>query len=94
MVLRDKDSGEVLYESEGDTYGLKENTALYSFLKHSVEVKNGKTYQIEITTDAPQNSGIGLYCVTAGKSPEQLVQPHDEEYPEKRSLQMCVTGIE
>lgn len=94
VVLRDKDSGEVLYESEGDTYGLKENTALYSFLKHSVEVENGKTYQLEITTDAPQNSGIGLYCVTAGKSPEQLVQPHDEEHPEKRSLQMCVTGIE
>ena len=94
VVLRDKDSGEVLYESEGDTYGLKENTALYSFLKHSVEVKSGKTYQLEIATDAPQNSGIGLYCVTAGKSPEQLVQPHDEEHPEKRSLQMCVTGIE
>ena len=94
VVLRDKDSGEVLYESEGDTYGLKENTALYSFLKHSVEVENGKTYQLEITTDAPQNSGIGLYCVTAGKSPEQLVQPYDEEHPEKRSLQMCVTGIE
>ena len=94
VVLRDKDSGEVLYESEGDTYGLKENTALYSFLTHSVEVENGKTYQLEITTDAPQNSGIGLYCVTAGKSPEQLVQPHDEEHPEKRSLQMCVTGIE
>ena len=94
VVLRDKDSGEVLYESEGDTYGLKENTALYSFLKHSVEVENGKTYQLEIATDAPQNSGIGLYCVTAGKSPEQLVQPHDEEHPEKRSLQMCVTGIE
>ena len=89
VVLRDKDSGEVLYES-----GLKENTALYSFLKHSVEVENGKTYQLEIATDAPQNSGIGLYCVTAGKSPEQLVQPHDEEHPEKRSLQMCVTGIE
>ena len=94
VVLRDKDSGEVLYESEGDTYGLKENTALYSFLKHSVEVENGKTYQLEITTDAPQNSGIGLYCVTAGKSPEQLAQPHDEEHPEKRSIQMCVTGIE
>lgn len=72
VVLRDKDSGEVLYESEGDTYGLKENTALYSFLKHSVEVENGKTYQLEIATDAPQNSGIGLYCVTAGKSRNSL----------------------
>ena len=60
VVLRDKESGEVVYESEGDTYGLKENTALYSFLKHSVDVESGRTYQLEITSDAPQNSGIGL----------------------------------
>ena len=80
--------------SGGVYLGYKLNNAPLPFLKHSVEVENGKTYQLEITTDAPQNSGIGLYCVTAGKSPEQLVQPHDEEHPEKRSLQMCVTGIE
>ena len=93
-VLRDKESGEVVYESEGDTYGLKENTALYSFLKHSVDVESGRTYQLEITSDAPQNSGIGLYCVEAGKALAQLVEPRSEEHEEKRSLQMCITGVE
>ena len=94
VVLRDKESGEVVYESEGDTYGLKENTALYSFLKHSVDVESGRTYQLEITSDAPQNSGIGLYCVEAGKALSQLVEPRSEEHEEKRSLQMCITGVE
>ena len=94
VVLRDKESGEVVYESEGDTYGLKENTALYSFLKHSVDVESGRTYQFEITSDAPQNSGIGLYCVEAGKALAQLVEPRSEEHEEKRSLQMCITGVE
>ena len=94
VVLRDKESGEVVYESEGDTYGLKENTALYSFLKHSVDVESGRTYQLEITSDAPQNSGIGLYCVEAGKALAQLVEPRSEEHEEKRSLQMCITGAE
>ena len=94
VVLRDKESGEVVYESEGDTYGLKENTALYSFLKHSVDVESGRTYQLEITSDAPQNSGIGLYCVEAGKALAQLVEPRSEEHEEKRSLQMCITGVE
>ena len=94
VVLRDKESGEVVYESEGDTYGLKENTALYSFLKHSVDVESGRTYQLEITSDAPQNSGIGLYCVEAGKVLAQLVEPRSEEHEEKRSLQMCITGVE
>ena len=94
VVLRDKESGEVVYESEGDTYGLKENTALYSFLKHSVDVESGRTYQLEVTSDAPQNSGIGLYCVEAGKALAQLVEPRSEEHEEKRSLQMCITGVE
>lgn len=94
VVLRDKESGEVVYESEGDTYGLKENTALYSFLKHSVDVESGRTYQLEITSDAPQNSGIGLYCVEAGKALAQLVETRSEEHEEKRSLQMCITGVE
>ena len=94
VVLRDKESGEVVYESEGDTYGLKENTALYSFLKHSVDVESGRTYQLEITSDAPQNSGIGLYCVEADKALAQLVEPRSEEHEEKRSLQMCITGVE
>ena len=94
IVLREKESGEVLYERETDTYGLKENTALYSFLKHSVTVEAGKTYQLELTSDAPAGSGIGLYCVTPKKASELLVSPESEEDSANRSLQIRITGVE
>ena len=94
VAIREKESGQVIYESEGDTYNLTENTALYSYLRHSVKVDPGKIYQLEITSDAPENSGIGLYCVTASKGEEALVSPKDDERGERRSLQMCITGVE
>lgn len=94
IVLRDKESGEVLYERETDTYGLKENTLLYSFLKHPVAVQKGKTYQLELTSDAPAGSGIGLYCVTAKKKSELLVGPENMEDSSAKRLQMRVTGVE
>lgn len=94
VTIREKESGQVIYESEGDTYNLTENTALYSYLRHSVKVDPGKIYQLEITSDAPENSGIGLYCVTTSKGEEALVSPKDDERGERRSLQMCITGVE
>lgn len=94
VTIREKESGQVIYESEGDTYNLTENTALYSYLRHSVKVDPGKIYQLEITSDAPENSGIGLYCVTTSKGEETLVSPKDDERGERRSLQMCITGVE
>ena len=59
VVLRDKESGEVVYESEGDTYGLKENTALYSFLKHSVEVEE----LISLRSPAMHHRTAELVCI-------------------------------
>ena len=94
VTIREKESGQVIYESEGHTYNLTENTALYSYLRHSVKVDPGKIYQLEITSDAPENSGIGLYCVTTSKGEEVLVSPKDDERGERRSLQMCITGVE
>ena len=94
VAIREKESGQVIYESEGDTYNLTEKTALYSYLRHSVKVDPGKIYQLEITSDAPENSGIGLYCVTTSKGEEALVSPKDDERGERRSLQMCITGVE
>ena len=94
VTIREKESGQVIYESERDTYNLTENTALYSYLRHSVKVDPGKIYQLEITSDAPENSGIGLYCVTTSKGEETLVSPKDDERGGKRSLQMCITGVE
>ena len=94
IVLRDKETREILYERETDTYGLKENTALYSFLKHSVPVEKGKTYQLELSSDAPEGTGIGLYCVASKKASELLVSPQTEKNLPKRSLQMRVTGVE
>lgn len=100
VCVRDKESGQVLYENQGDTYGIKENTALYSFLKKSVSVEQGKTYELEITSDAAAGGGIGLYCVTSEKSGELLTKvPSEaedtgESVPENRSLQMCVSGVQ
>ena len=94
VTIREKESGQVIYESEGDTYNLTENTALYSYLRHSVEVVPGETYQLEITSDAPENSGIGFYCVTAEKGSETLTTLPEDETDTKRSLQMCITGVE
>lgn len=92
VVIREKDSGKAVYESEGDTYSLKENTALYSFLKEPVKVESGKTYQLEITSDAPAGSGLGLYCVTDPDGKELLTSEREGELPKDSSLQMCVTG--
>ena len=94
VTIREKESGEVIYESEGDTYNLTENTGLYSYLRHSVEVGPGKIYQLEITSDAPENSGIGFYCLDQEKGKELLLSPQEDGMEEKRSLQMCITGVE
>lgn len=94
VTIREKESGEVIYESEGDTYNLTENTGLYLYLRHSVEVGPGKIYQLEITSDAPENSGIGFYCLDQEKGKELLLSPQEDGMEEKRSLQMCITGVE
>lgn len=94
VTIREKESGEVIYESEGDTYNLTENTGLYSYLRHSVEVESGKIYQLEITSDAPENSRIGFYCLDQEKGKELLLSPQEDGMEEKRSLQMCITGVE
>lgn len=100
VLLRDKETGDVLYENRGDTYGIKENTALYSFLKEAVSVENGKIYELEISSDAVSGGGIGLYCVMNHKGSELLTEvPLQEkssraESLEKRSLQMCVSGVQ
>ena len=89
VVLKEKDTGKVIYEKNGDTYGMKENTALYPFLKEKISVEPGKTYLLEISSDAPKGSGKGLYCVTDKKGTELLEDPS-----EKRSLQMCISGVQ
>lgn len=67
---------------------MKENTALYPFLKEKISVEPGKTYRLEISSDAPKGSGKGLYCVTDKKGTEL------EDPSENRSLQMCVSGVQ
>ena len=94
VAIREKDSGETVYEHHGDTYDLKKNTALYSLLKHPVQVEKGRTYELEITSDAPADCGIGLYCVTDKNGKEPLLNPVSEEYTENSSLQMRITGVE
>ena len=75
VVLKEKDTGKVLYEKNGDTYGMKENTALYPFLKDDISVEPGKAYLLEISSDAPKgNRGTGLYYVTDNKGTELLAE--------------------
>lgn len=58
---------------------MKENTALYPFLKEKISVEPGKTYRLEISSDAPKGSGKGLYCVTDKKGTELLEDPSEKE---------------
>ena len=80
VVLKEKDTGKVIYEKNGDTYGMKENTALYPFLKEKISVEPGKTYRLEISSDAPKGSGKGLYCVTDNKGTELLADPSEKSF--------------
>ena len=98
VALKDKETGEILYEKDGDTYGIKENTALYSFLKKEIPVQKGRTYELELRSDAGVGEGIGLYCVTDKKGTEILTQAPEPEAGTapagSRSLQMCVSGVQ
>lgn len=60
-----------------------------SFPERKISVEPGKTYRLEISSDAPKGSGKGLYCVTDKKGTELLEDPS-----ENRSLQMCVSGVQ
>ncbi|NCB92714.1 MAG: DUF2029 domain-containing protein [Clostridia bacterium] len=79
VQLADKETGEVVYEAEEVTDGFTKNSGLYTFVDGPVDVENGKTYELEITSEAAEGSGIGLYCVTSDKKENQL--------------QMRVTGV-
>ena len=70
VVLKEKDTGKVIYEKNGDTYGMKENTALYPFLKEKNLCRAGKNLSSGNFRDAPKGSGKGLYCVTDKKGTE------------------------
>ena len=98
VALKDKETGEILYEKDDDTYGIKENTALYSFLKKEIPVQKGRTYELELRSDAGVGEGIGLYCVTDKKGTEILTQASEPETGTvpagSRSLQMCVSGVQ
>lgn len=93
VVLKEKDSGTVVYEHEGETYGISKNTALYSFLADPVEVENNRSYELEISSDAEAGSGIGLYCIDTNAERERLVASGNGETASGR-LQMRVTGVE
>lgn len=94
VVLREQESGAVVYEHEGDTYGFSKNTALYSFLAEPIAVENGKTYELEISSDAPAGEGIGLYCISTDSEKERLEENRSQEGAASGRLQMRVTGAE
>ena len=61
VELIDKETGDVVYQGEKETDGFTTNSALYSFIGEKVSVEKGKTYELRISSEAEEGSGIGLY---------------------------------
>lgn len=92
VELIDKETGDVVYQGEKETDGFTTNSALYSFIGEKVSVEKGKTYELRISSEAEEGSGIGLYCVTADSETQLLTETEArDELPASR-LQMRVTG--
>lgn len=92
VELIDKETGDVVYQGEKETDGFTTNSALYSFIGEKVSVEKGKTYELRISSEAEEGSGIGLYCVTADSETQLLAETEArDELPASR-LQMRVTG--
>ena len=92
VELIDKETGDVVYQGGKETDGFTTNSALYSFIGEKVSVEKGKTYELRISSEAEEGSGIGLYCVTADSETQLLAETEArDELPASR-LQMRVTG--
>ena len=79
MELIDKETGDVVYQGEKETDGFTTNSALYSFIGEKVSVEKGKTYELRISSEAEEGSGIGLYCVTADSETQLLAETEARE---------------
>lgn len=89
--LIDKKTNEILYEGEKQAENFTNNSALYSFIDASVDVESGKTYILELSSDAPVGSGLGLYCKTVENETAELLETVEGKEGDYR-LQMRVTG--
>ena len=93
VKIIEKDTGNVIYEGTKETDGFKTNSALYCFMNESVQVQQGKTYVLELASQAEDGKGIGLYCVSADSSQELLAQTEERTDFGNCQLQMKVTGV-
>lgn len=91
--IKEKDTGKVVYEGTKETEEFKNNSALYSFVNGSVEVQEGKTYELEFTSEAKDGEGIGLYCVSTDSDQELLAETEERADFGNCQLQMKVTGV-
>lgn len=94
IVLRDKENGTVLYEKEKDTYGYSNNSSLYTLVAGPIAVEDGKVYELEIISDAPEGEGIGFYCISTNDEDEALQGTLNKNGEKAGRLQMRVTGVE
>lgn len=93
VTLKEKETNQVVYQGEKSTEGFDTNSALYSFLSEPVTVDAGKTYVLELASQAEPGQSVGVYCVSAGEEQELAVSGAEEENAGSRRLLMKVTGV-
>lgn len=93
VTLTDKETGEIVYEGEKETDGFTKNSGLYSFLDGPAAVEEGRTYVLELTSDAEEDCGIGVYCVSADGDSELMETERPEGAADVCQLQMRITGV-
>lgn len=94
VKLKEKETGDVIYNQVKETEKFTTNSALYSFIDGPVAVEPGKTYVLEMTCDAKEGSGIGLYCVSSKGSSESLKETEARKEIGESQLQLRVTGMQ
>lgn len=94
VSLTEKESGTVVYEAKESSSDYTSNTLLHSFIDEDVSVEAGKIYLLEISSEAPTGSGLGLFCVSSDSAKEVLVETGGSQSTASGKLQMKVKGVE
>lgn len=92
VKIVDKKTKNVIYETVIWTEDFTGNSTLYTFVDEDIPTEEGNTYILEMSSDAKEGTGIGLYCVTADSMEELLWKTEARMDMEECRLQMRITG--